>query len=101
MAGPDSPPPAGPDPRTGRLASTSMAMASTVLTRVTPSAPAERAAPATSAMSETVGLSFAHRGSAGQCLPTAATTSAVAVAEWANTGIDAEERGQAEAIARN
>ena len=61
-----------------------MAMASTVLTSVTASAPAPRAAPATSATSATVGLSLAHRGSAGQDSPTAATTSAVAEGEWAN-----------------
>ena len=69
MAGPDSPPPAGPDPRTGRRRSTSMAMASTVLIRVTASAPAPRAAPATSARSATVGLSLAHRGSPGSARP--------------------------------
>ena len=61
-----------------------MAMASTVLTSVTASAPASRAAPATSARSATVGLSLAHRGRPGQCSPTAVTTSAVAVGEWAN-----------------
>ena len=61
-----------------------MAMASTVLIKVTASAPAARAAPATSATSATVGLSLAQRGSAGQDSPTAATTAAVAAGEWAN-----------------
>ena len=62
-----------------------MAMASAVLIRVTPSAPAASAAPAISARSATVGLSLAHSGQVGaRSSATAASTSAVAAGEWAN-----------------
>ena len=59
-------------------------MASAVLTRVTASAPSASAAPAISARSATVGLSLAQRGTSGPSAATAASTSAVAVGEWAN-----------------
>ena len=62
-----------------------MAMPITVLMRVTASAPASVAAAAISVRSVTLGLSLAHSGRlpSSPCLA-AATTSAVAVAEWAN-----------------
>ena len=82
MAGPDTPPPFGPDPRRNRRASGSMAMPITVLTRVTASAPAAAAAAATSARLAALGLSLAQRGRPQPAV--AATASAAAAGEWAN-----------------
>jgi hypothetical protein len=61
-----------------------MAMPSNVLTRVSASAPADRAAPATSSKSATLGLSLAHTGRPGPAATTAPTASEVADAERAN-----------------
>jgi hypothetical protein len=81
MAGPETPPPAGPDPRRKRRVSGSMAMPITVLTSVTASAPAAWAAPATSTRLGALGLSLAQRGRPHASV--AAMTSAVAEGEWA------------------
>ena len=90
MAGPDSPP--RPAPSRGRRSSTSITIPSTVLATVTASAPAAAAAPATSGRSYVLGLSFAHRGRLAAAA--ASTTSAVAVAEWANSRRRSSRLGQ-------
>src|SRR3546814_16332901 len=62
MAGPDRPPPRDPEPRRYAPVLGSMAMASTVLTRVTASAPPRLAARAMGTRSVPFGLSLAQRG---------------------------------------